>query len=120
MDKDIYGARFTDAQTEKGMREIYQQYSYIADPHGAVGYLGLEAYQQKVTKTTGVFLETAHPAKFLTVVEDVLQRDIYVPDGLQKVLHKNKEAVSLQNDFNALKHLLLSSSYAEHISKSNF
>ncbi len=55
------------------MREVYEKFNYTLDPHGAIGYLGLKKYQSQNSENVGVFLETAHPAKFLDVVESTLQ-----------------------------------------------
>ncbi|MEC7173423.1 MAG: threonine synthase, partial [Bacteroidota bacterium] len=64
MKKNLSGFSFTDKDTQKAMKEIYQISGYIADPHGAVGYLGLKEYlANKKNNLYGVFLETAHPVK---------------------------------------------------------
>lgn len=109
MRKDIEGYSFTDAQTEEGLRALYREYSYIADPHGAVGSLGLHEEQKMYPHTPGIFLETAHPAKFVDIIEPILNRSIDIPDRLESVLHKKKLAIPLKNDFAALKHALLKS-----------
>ncbi|PCI01758.1 MAG: hypothetical protein COB79_03610 [Zetaproteobacteria bacterium] len=64
---------FSDEETRAAMKEIYGNYNYVADPHGAVGYLGAKAYLKSNPKAHCVFLETAHPSKFLDVVEDVIK-----------------------------------------------
>ena len=58
---------FSDSETENAILEIYNNYSYVADPHGAVGYLGAKAYLKTKSDCHCVFLETAHPTKFLDV-----------------------------------------------------
>ena len=60
-------------------RDIYRQFDYIIDPHGAVGYLAWKAYEETAPGTTGIVLETAHPAKFLEDVEAVLGIEVPVP-----------------------------------------
>src|SRR5690606_18228132 len=73
--KDIKGYAFTDDQTRQAMRQVFEKINYTLDPHGAVGYLGLKQYQQDGEKVTGIFLETAHPGKFLDVVTNTLNQD---------------------------------------------
>jgi len=97
---------FTDEETKHAMLELYNSYNYIADPHGAVGYLGLKKYQKDKSGTFGVFLETAHPAKFLDVVEETLKLKLPIPAQIQSVLEKNK--VSFKIDiYDELKSYLL-------------
>ena len=68
MKKYLSGYRYTDQQTRKALKEIYDLKNYIADPHGAVGYLGLKEYlNQQKEDLYGVFLETAHPVKFFRI-----------------------------------------------------
>jgi threonine synthase len=106
--KDLWGVSFTDFQTEGAIRELDQKYDYLADPHGAIGYLGLLSYPQNTEKTTKIFLETAHPAKFLTIVEPLVKKKIDVPSSLQKAIDKNKEAITLSNNYDHLKMVLTS------------
>ena len=61
--QDIIGYSYSDEQTKKCMKQVYEKTGYILDPHGAVAYLGLKEYQ-KENDVIGVFLETAHPTKF--------------------------------------------------------
>ena len=65
LSKNLSSYSFTDIETKKALLEIYQETGYIADPHGAVGYLGLKTYQKTQSESYSVFLETAHPVKFL-------------------------------------------------------
>jgi len=104
--KDLYGVSFTDEQTKGGIRELVEEYQYVADPHGAVAYLGLRDYQRNVKKTKGIFLETAHPAKFLEVVEPLVGRKVDVPSRLQEALDRKKVAIELPNDYDRLKAVL--------------
>ncbi|QNM85266.1 threonine synthase [Polaribacter pectinis] len=83
---------FTDDETRKKMKAIYKESGYVADPHGAVGYLGLEKYGLKENEF-GVFLETAHPVKFLDVVEGTLPVKVEIPAQIQKVINNKKVAI---------------------------
>jgi threonine synthase len=92
---------FSDDETKAAMLEIYNNYNYVADPHGAVGYLGSKAYLEKNPNAYCVFLETAHPAKFLDVVEDVIKEKQPLPQQIQSVMWKDKVAttISTYEDF---------------------
>jgi len=105
--KAIAGYVFTDQQTEEAMRSVYKASGYVLDPHGAVGYLGLKKHlERRKEPIHGIFLETAHPGKFLEVVESVLQTQIPLPATLQKFMTGKKQTVALPNDFNAFKTFL--------------
>jgi threonine synthase len=82
---------FTDDETRATMKEIYTNSGYVADPHGAVGYLGLKKHGLKENEF-GVFLETAHPVKFLDVVEETLPVKVEIPAQIQKVINNKKVA----------------------------
>jgi threonine synthase len=103
----LSGYRFTDDATREAMREIYHTSSYIADPHGAVGYLGLKDYLEKHPGKYGVFLETAHPVKFLDTVEETLERKVPMPERIQSLLNKEKKSIGIEN-YADLKSYLLS------------
>lgn len=98
---------FSDAETLEALKELYNEYSYIADPHGAVGYLGAKAYLKNHPDSHVVFLETAHPTKFLDVVEDTIQENIELPEQILKVMNKKKKAFSIST-YDDLKAYLLS------------
>ena len=103
----LSGYRFTDDATREAMREIYHTSSYITDPHGAVGYLGLKDYLEKHPGKYGVFLETAHPVKFLDTVEETLERKVPMPERIQSLLNKEKKSIGIKN-YADLKSYLLS------------
>lgn len=79
----------------------------MLDPHGAVGYLGLETYRKINPDTLGIFLETAHPVKFLEVIEPVIQQKIDYPPQILAVIDKEKVSVRI-SDYSELKAFLLS------------
>jgi len=97
---------FTDEDTKAAMQEIYDNYNYVADPHGAVGYLGAKAYLKEHTDTHCVFLETAHPTKFLEVVENVIQQKQELPTQIKAVMGKEKFSVKIDTYENLKKFLL--------------
>ncbi len=106
MQEKISGFAFSDDETREVMRKVYNKYKYVIDPHGAVGYLGLMDYK-KNQNVNGIFLETAHPAKFVDVVEPVLQQKIEIPDHLQQFIKKKKNSIPIANSFVELKNFLL-------------
>lgn len=107
--KILSGFSYSDAETKKAIEELYKNYQYIADPHGAVGYLGLKDYlNEKDTPHYGVFLETAHPVKFLDVVESTLSTEVPLPKSIQKLMTKEKLSQEIQN-YEDLKSYLMQS-----------
>jgi len=88
---------FSDSETRAAILEIYNTYDYVADPHGAVGYLGCKAYLENNPNTFCVFLETAHPAKFLSVVEEVVGTKQTIPEQIQKVMGRTKVAIKISS-----------------------
>lgn len=107
MREDISGFAFTDEQTKNAIREVRQKYNYVIDPHGAIGYLALNAYLENNHNVQGVILETAHPAKFKDDVESILQQSIDVPKRLQDLSDKKKVALEISKDFTDFKRWLL-------------
>lgn len=99
---------FSDEQTKALMKEVYKQENYMLDPHGAVGYLGLNAFLQnnKSTSIDKIFLETAHPIKFSEVVEETLDITIPIPDSLQDLMKKEKNSIPCANDYNSFTSIL--------------
>ena len=104
--KEIKGAWYTDEETVQTMKEVYENENYILDPHGAVGYLGLKKYLDK-EKQVGIFLETAHPAKFKDTVEKAIENEVEIPKYLKECLQKEKKATVIGKNFNELKKHLL-------------
>ena len=109
--ENISSYSFSDTLTKEVMLEVYTKLDYIMDPHGAVGYLGLKAYLKDHSDVQGIFVETAHPVKFLEVVEPVIGKSIELPEQIKAVIHKPKEALSIKN-YSELKDFLIRSSRA--------
>ncbi len=108
MNDEISGYSFDDAETAAAMKTILKNYNYLSDPHGAVGYLALNAYQKEHPNTKGIYLETAHPAKFADVVEHILTSKVELPDQLKALQHKEKKALLMSTKFPLFKEYLLS------------
>lgn len=102
---DIIGAAYSDEMIRDTMKKCYDETGYVLDPHGACGYKALEDSLQ--TGEIGVFCETAHPAKFKETVDKTLSIDIDIPARLQAFMTGEKNTVSMKNNFNDFKQLLL-------------
>ena len=97
---------YSDEETKDAMLEIYNDFNYVADPHGAVGYLGCKAYLKENPNAHCVFLETAHPTKFLDVVEDVIKEKQPLPEQIISVMDNEKVSVKIST-YQELKNFLL-------------
>jgi len=103
---DISGATYTDEQIADTMRQVFKTIGYVCDPHGACGFRALS--ERLRDGETGVFLETAHPAKFKQTVDNILGSDIEIPAKLQAFMNGKKQSVAMSSDFKAFKQFLLS------------
>lgn len=99
---------FSDDDTREGLKELYNDFSYIADPHGAVGFLGCKSYLKNNQDAHCVFLETAHPSKFLNVVEEEIGKSVELPPQIEAVMDKKKTSHPI-GTYKELKQFLLNS-----------
>ena len=105
--KLLSGFSYSDSDTREALKKLYSTYDYIADPHGAVGYLGLLDYLKEQSQPTyGVFLETAHPVKFVDVVEDTIKTEVSLPESIQELVQKEKKSIEITN-YEGLKSYLI-------------
>ena len=102
---DISGATYTDAQIAETMRQCLKETGYQLDPHGACGYQALKDGLRE--GEVGFFLETAHPAKFKQVVDEICGVDVAIPQRLQAFMKGTKQSVAMTSDFAAFKKFLL-------------
>ncbi|MDD2726796.1 MAG: threonine synthase [Proteiniphilum sp.] len=102
---DITAYRYNDEEICHTIRETQQRTGFLLDPHGACGYLALKEGLQP--GETGIFLATAHPAKFRDTVEDCTGKSVNIPDGLSAFMQRRKETIDLPNDFTLFKKALL-------------
>ena len=99
----------SDDETRKAISEIYNETNYVLDPHGAVGFLALQRYLNEQPGKKGFFLETAHPSKFYDVIEQVIHREVEIPESIKILMSQKKQATKMNaNDNGGLKALLLS------------
>ena len=103
---DISGCMFTDQQIAETLKNTFDETGYLLDPHGSCGYRALK--EQLKDGETGVFLETAHPAKFKDTVEEILGSSIEIPAKLQEFMKGTKQSIQLDKDFAVFKSYLLS------------
>ncbi len=101
----ISGATYSDDEIAATMKKCYEQTGYVLDPHGACGYQALKDNLKE--GETGVFLETAHPAKFKEKVDAILSTDIEIPTRLADFMKGKKQSLEMAADFSAFKQFLL-------------
>ena len=102
---DISGTTYNDTQIADTMRAVYADSGYLLDPHGACGYRALQEKLQ--ADEVGVFLETAHPAKFKDTVESIINTPVAIPDKLNSFMQGTKKSIPLSKDFADFKAYLL-------------
>ena len=104
--ENLVGYAYNDEQTAECIKEVKGRTEYLLDPHGAVGYLGLKAYLENNPAEAGVFLETAHPAKFGDVVEPIIKELVSMPDRLKAYAEGEKVAIEIGPNVDELKRVL--------------
>lgn len=102
---EISGATYTDEQIAETMRSVWKEHHYLLDPHGACGFRALQEGLQP--GETGVFLETAHPAKFKDTVESIIGEAVQIPEKLQAFMRGEKKSLPMTKDFADFKRYLM-------------
>jgi threonine synthase len=106
----IYSNSFSDEETLDAIREVKNEFEYIIDPHGAVGYLAALDYKKNISSNSQIIiLETAHPAKFSDVVEKAIGEKVVIPERLEECMNKEKQSIMLSNDYNEFKNYFVHS-----------
>ena len=103
--KDIEGVTYSDEQISDIVSTAYTETGYLLDPHGACGYRALS--ESLKNGETGVFLETAHPAKFLNTVQGIIREEIAIPKKLQEFMKGTKQSVQMDKSFDSFKKYLM-------------
>lgn len=104
----MQGCFYSDESTKEAMVKVKAETGYTMDPHGAVAYLGLKAFMEKQPDTyQGVFLETAHPGKFRSTVEEALGEELVLPERLAAFMQGEKKVTFMENDYEQFKKYLL-------------
>jgi threonine synthase len=96
----------SDEETSTAIRELYQKYDYVADPHGAVGWLALKKWLNENPNQKGIFLETAHPIKFYDIVEPIIKNKIPVPLPVSELQGRKKMSLIIEPSYEHLKDFL--------------
>jgi len=104
---DVTGAAFTDDTVVAEIGRVYREHGYLLDPHGAIAWLGLQEALSTEPEATGVFLATAHPAKFLEVVEPAIGKAVALPSTLADALARPRQSERLPVSYPALVELIL-------------
>ena len=102
---EISSYSYTDEQIGATMAQVLKETGYELDPHGAVGYSALRDHLNN--GELGLFLETAHPAKFIDTVEKYTGKRVEIPARLQKFAEGTKQTVKIKADYTELKNRLL-------------
>ena len=90
--KNLTGYSYSDEETTVALGHLVNELNYVAEPHGAIGYLALKDYLKTQTNTVGIFLETAHPVKFLDVLYPGVAENLAIPPQIEAVIHLKKVA----------------------------
>lgn len=101
---DVGGVTYTDEEISETMRAVFRTRGYLLDPHGACGYRALAEGLRR--DETGVFLETAHPAKFKETVEAIVGSEVAIPEKLQAFLQGKKKNIPMSTNFSVFKAFL--------------
>lgn len=100
----LTGLAVTEEKTQTSLKQLYA-HQYISEPHAAVAYEGLK--QSLKVQETGIFLGTAHPAKFKSSVEKLLALELSLPPEIEYCINKKDLSYEIKNDFSLLKQFLL-------------
>ncbi|HQP23793.1 MAG TPA: threonine synthase [Smithellaceae bacterium] len=105
----IFSVSVTDEQTRRTIKSVYERYHVILEPHGAVGWAGLETYQQKTGDSRlAICLETAHPAKFPDEIKELLGIEPEPPESMKDLARRDGSAINISKDFASFKKYLQS------------
>jgi threonine synthase len=103
---DIVGSSYEDSQVLAEIGRVYRRHGYLLDPHSAIAWLALHDQLADQPDACGVFLATAHPAKFREVVEPAIDESIELPRSLADALSRPRHSISMPADYGALKEFL--------------
>jgi threonine synthase len=110
MRRDVAGCAFTDAEVRETIRDVYGMHGYVLDPHSAIAYRGLTeglaARRSGRESRTGVFLATAHPAKFGEIVEPIVGRAVEKPAALVQALARPRHVIKIPASYDAVRSLI--------------
>jgi threonine synthase len=104
MRKDIAGIRYSDADVRETIKRVYETRGYLLDPHSAIGYMGLKAHLGRDGQAgqAGIFLATAHPAKFREIVEPIIGRGVHTPAPLAEAIARPRHILRMDASLEAV------------------
>jgi threonine synthase len=98
--REISGYSYADSITKKIIKKVHDDFDYLICPHSSIGYLGIhDAMISRNDDVNGVFLSTAHPAKFYDIIRDIIHTEIAFPHSLKIVLNKEKKSFRMSSDY---------------------
>ncbi len=115
MRTDINGVRFTDDEVRATIRRVYDERGYVLDPHSAIAYMGLvgqggqgkgQEGREGQDGKAGIFLATAHPAKFAEIVEPIIGREVEKPAALTQALARPRHIIRIDATYDAVQAVL--------------
>ena len=101
--KVMNSTSISDVETIQAIKKVNVEQEYLLDPHGAVGFLVLQRYLEKHPGQKGVFLETAHPLKFVDTVKSIINREIDLPPAIQELINKKNLSVKMNVNYSDLR-----------------
>ncbi|MBO5974958.1 MAG: threonine synthase [Paludibacteraceae bacterium] len=104
--EEIEGCSYVDEEIAEWVKKCFSENNYLLDPHGACGFGALKQLLKE--NEVGVFLETAHPAKFKETIDGILNADIEIPEKLQAFMKGEKLSIPLSAEFSDFKKFLMS------------
>jgi len=106
LSRHMEGYSYSDTEIREILGRVYKQSGYLCDPHGATGYEAARAYREKNPALQGIFLETAHPAKFRESVEEVLGKKLDLPDRLAVFAGREKQSIPMGSAYEEFREYL--------------
>jgi len=106
--RDVTGFAYEDAHVVAEIGRVYREHGYLLDPHGAIGWLAINDLLRRDREAVGVFLATAHPAKFREVVEPAIGKPVPLPPALAAAITRPRFSMPLSSDYADLRALLRS------------
>jgi threonine synthase len=108
--RHLHGYSYSDKEIREVIGQVYKRTGYLCDPHGATGYQAAASYRKEHPELSGIFLETAHPAKFKESVEAVIGEPVELPERLAAFSDREKQAIPISADYQDFRDYLLQSS----------
>lgn len=105
--QDFFSYSFNDEQTIQNIESVLHKYKYIMDPHGCIGYMGLKKYNNIKHDVIKIFLETAHPMKFIDFLPKHISKHINIPNNIKHIMTKKHQSLVLSNKYKNFKEWLL-------------